>query len=415
MKVLHINQSDIEGGAAIAGYRLHQGLLAAGHDSKILAGTTKAKSDRVATIPRNKSLERNLLRFTWRAGLPYLAHVNSFSLPNHPFFQSADILNFHNLHTGYFSYLAISKLTQLKPAILTLHDMWSFTGHCAYSNECDRWKTGCGKCPDPTSYPSSARDATAIEWKLKNHTYAKSNITVVAPSKWLADQAKDSMLSRFPIHQIPYGIDTTIYQPLDRYQCRHALGLPTDKQILLFAAANTIDLRKGGDLLWKALEALPEATKQNTLLLILGAGDTQIPNIGIPAISMGYVESDRLKATIYSAADLFVFPTRADNLPLVLQESMACGTPMVSFKIGGVPDLVRPNITGYLAAPEDALDLRDGIVQLLNNRNLLSHMRQQCRSIALAEYSLERQCDCYIHLYESLLGEPSDRSLLPTP
>jgi glycosyltransferase involved in cell wall biosynthesis len=407
MKILHINQSDTNGGAAIAGYRLHQGLLTTGHDSKILAGYIKTKSDRVAEIPRNKTLERNLLRFTCRAGLSYLANINSFDIPKHPFFQSADVLNLHNLHTGYFNYLAISKLTQLKPAVFTLHDMWSFTGHCAYSNQCDRWKIGCGKCPDLDTYPSMVRDSSDIEWKLKNRTYAKSNLTIVAPSHWLADQAKSSMLSRFPVHHIPNGIDMSVFQALDRQQCRHALGLPQDKKILLFAAASISDTRKGGDLLWKALAALPNDIKQNVLLLILGADDSEIPDIGVPAIQMGYVESDRIKATIYSAADLFVFPTRADNLPLVLQESMACGTPMVSFDIGGVPDLVRPGTTGYLAAPEDALDLRDGIVKLLNDENLRSHMRTQCRSIALAEYSIELQVQRYTGLYEQALKESS--------
>jgi glycosyltransferase involved in cell wall biosynthesis len=117
------------------------------------------------------------------------------------------------------------------------------------------------------------------------------------------------------------------------------------------------------------------------------------------------VTSDRLKALIFSAADLFIFPTRADNLPLVLQESMACGTPMVSFKIGGVPDLVRPGITGYLAAAEDPEDFCNGIIQLLENHHLRETMGENCRSIALAEYSLEGQSDRYIQLYRSLLGE----------
>jgi glycosyltransferase involved in cell wall biosynthesis len=120
-------------------------------------------------------------------------------------------------------------------------------------------------------------------------------------------------------------------------------------------------------------------------------------------MNLGYISSDRLKSIAYSAADLFIFPTRADNLPLVLQESMACGTPMVSFKIGGVPDLVRPGITGYLAAPEDANDFRNGIVQLLEDKNLRDHMSQKCRAIAVAEYPLKLQAQLYIKLYHQTL------------
>ncbi len=416
MKVLHINQSDIDGGAAIAGYRLHQSLLTQGIESRQLVGYKKTNSKLVAQVPRSRHLERHIERITYRLGLNYLHHQTTNNIHTHDFYRQADILNFHNLHTGYFNYLAIDDLTAHKPAVLTLHDMWSFTGHCAYSYSCTKWQTGCGKCPDLGIYPGVQRDNTAIEWKLKNWVYSRSNLTIVAPSRWLVEQAEASMLKRFPIHHIPYGIDTTIYQPLDKTHCRAVLNLPQDKQILLFGAANLADIRKGSDLIHKALVNLPQPLKDNILIVTLGgSGEALSEAIGIPSLSLGYVASDRLKAIIFSAADLFILPTRADNLPLVLQESMACGTPMIAFKIGGVPDLVRPGITGYLASPEDPKDFRHGIIQLLENNNLREKMGENCRSIALAEYSLEQQRDRYIHLYQSLLGESSDRSLLPTP
>ncbi len=124
-------------------------------------------------------------------------------------------------------------------------------------------------------------------------------------------------------------------------------------------------------------------------------------------LNLGYVSSGRLKSIAFSAADLFVFPTRADNLPLILQESMACGTPMVSFKVGGVPDLVRHGITGYLATPEDASDLSGGIVQLLEDRELRERMSQNCRAIAVEEYPIKLQARKYIELYENLLKNQS--------
>jgi glycosyltransferase involved in cell wall biosynthesis len=163
--------------------------------------------------------------------------------------------------------------------------------------------------------------------------------------------------------------------------------------------------RLGGDLIHKALIDLPQSLKSNTILLTLGSGGESIgESIGIPTINLGYVTSDHLKAITYSAADRFIFPTRADNLPLVLQESMACGTPMVSFNIGGVPDLVRPGKTGYLAAPEDITDFRNGIIELLEDQALRHQMAENCRTIALAEYSIRQQTDRYIALYQGLLG-----------
>jgi glycosyltransferase involved in cell wall biosynthesis len=404
MKILHINQSDVGGGAAIAGYRLHQGLLEQGIDSKLLVGTVKLDSDRISTFPRKQRIEKQLFRITNRLGLNYINLVSSFDIPKHKFYQDADILNFHNLHTGYFNYLAIPRLTEAKPTFFTLHDMWSFTGHCAYSYDCDKWKIGCGKCPYPDTYPAIYRDNTRLEWKLKDWVYSKSNITIVAPSRWLTEQAKASMLNRFPIHHIPHGINTNAYQPLDPLLCRNLLGIPENKKVLLFGAESLKDSRKGGDLLLKALQMLPQSLKSETIILTFGSGgETIASQIDTPTINLGYVSSDRLKSLAFSAADLFIFPTRADNLPLVLQESMASGTPMVSFDIGGVSDLVRHNITGYLAKPEDTQDFSNGIVNLLEDDQLRQTMSQNCRKIALEEYNLERQAKRYIELYQEVL------------
>ena len=406
MNVLHINQSDISGGAAIAGYRLHKVLLAQDFDSHLLVGKTNISNPRITSVPRKHFLEKQLSRFTSSFGLNYINHISSFDIPKHLFYKNADILNFHNLHLDYFNYLAIPSLTKNKPAVLTLHDMWSFTGHCAYSYDCERWKNGCGKCPYPNTYPAVTTDNTSLEWKLKDWVYNHSNLNIVAPSHWMAEQARASILNRFPVHYIPNGIDTQAYQPLDSEQCRFVLGIPLDKKVLMFGAESLKDSRKGGDLLIKALSQLPESLKAETILLTLGHGSESLAQtVGMECLSLGYVSSDRLKSIAFSAADLFVFPTRADNLPLVLQESMACGTPMVSFKVGGVPDLVRPGITGYLASPEDTNDFSNGIIQLLQDNDERIRMSKNCRAIAVEEYTLETQAKKYISMYQEILNE----------
>jgi glycosyltransferase involved in cell wall biosynthesis len=412
MNVLHINQSDTAGGAAIAGYRLHQGLLDADIDSRLLVGNVKTDSDRVAQAPRY-SVRRNLLSrinnrllniSSDRLGLNYVNINGSFDILKHHFYENADILNFHNLHTGYFNYLLIPQLTQNKPAVFTLHDMWSLTGHCAYSLDCDRWKIGCGKCPYPNTYPEINHDNTWLEWKLKDWVYGRSDLTIVAPSNWLVEQSKASMLRRFPIHYIPNGINTTSYYPLDSLLSRQELGISQDKKVLLFGAESLSDPRKGGDLLLETLQRLPESLKSETILLTFGYGAEAIASaVGIPTLDLGYISSDRIKSFAYSAADLFIFPTRNDNLPLVLQESMACGTPMVSMNVGGVPDLVRHGITGYLASAEDVEDFCNGIVQLLEDKEKHRQMKMNCRQIAVEEYSIELQAQRYIDIYRQIM------------
>jgi glycosyltransferase involved in cell wall biosynthesis len=211
------------------------------------------------------------------------------------------------------------------------------------------------------------------------------------------------MLKRFPVYHIPYGLDTDAYKPLDTDECRHMLGIPRYKKVLMFMAKSLHSPVKGGDLLVSALRSLPESLKANLVLLLLGnEGQTLIKDIDIQTFDLGYVSSDRLKAMCYSAADLFVHPTRADAFGLVLLESMACGTPMVSYRVGGVTDLVRPGITGYLAQPGDVMDLSNGIIQLLEDEPLRDAMREKCRAIAVKEFPIELQVQRYIELYRQL-------------
>ena len=406
MNVLHINQSDITGGAAIAAYRLHQGLFRQNMQSRLLVDSSRINSDLVETISRRRHIEGMSSRIAFHLGLNYINLLSTARIPTHEFYIEADILNFHNLHGNYFNYLSIPKLVGSKPAVLTLHDMWSFTGHCAYSFKCERWRTGCGKCPDLDTYPAIARDNSALEWKLKDWVYSRSRLSIVTPSQWLSSLASQSLLSRYPIHTIPNGLDTQIYKPLDSQICRSALGLSEEKKVLLCAAQNFRDPRKGGDLILEALKHIPNSLKQAVVLLVLGEGSEIIEDaIDIPTVALGYLGGDLIKTIAYSAADIFVFPTRADNLPLVLQESMACGTPIVSFDVGGVPELVRPGITGLLAKAENAIDFSQKIVELIEDNSLRHYMSNQCRQIAVSEYSINLQAERYVSVYEGCIQD----------
>jgi glycosyltransferase involved in cell wall biosynthesis len=221
------------------------------------------------------------------------------------------------------------------------------------------------------------------------------------------------------------------------------MGEGTRPKVLMFAALKLDQYRKGGDLLLEALQGLPASLKTETIVLTIGqggdaideaagkvAGDTgkRTTFAGMQAIHLGYVSEERLKVAAYSAADLFLCPTRADNLPLVLLESMACGTPMIAFDVGGVRDLVRPGITGYLAQPESVTDFGRGIVQLLasdpsadrqrpadrqcpQTGPSLAQMRKQAREIAVQEYRRELQVQRYIELYHQIADNSNGRSL----
>lgn len=406
MKVIHLWQGDsgqYGGGGSVAMYRLHSSLLEAGIDSKILCKHKTTESPQVKVFQRSlssKIIEKILKQITLRLGLNDIHRLSYFKIKQQKAFLDANILHFHGFH-GFINYLALPALIRDKPAVFTMHDMWALTGHCSYSYDCERWKIGCGQCPYPDSHPAIKRDSTRIEWKLKDWTYSQLNLKIICPSKWMAEKAQQSpLINHFPIHHIPLGINTDIFQPLDTQQCRSQLGIPLDKKVLLFAAVNLSNYRKGGDLLIKALHNLPKSLKTETVLLVFGKETEMITDsIDIPVYHLGYLSDDRSKAVAYSAADLFLFPTRADVLGLVSIESQACGTPVVSFKVGGVSEHVRPGITGYLAEPENCQDFCNGIIQLLEDEDLRNQMSQHCRPITVQEYNSKLSAQRQIEMY----------------
>jgi glycosyltransferase involved in cell wall biosynthesis len=408
MNVLHVHGKDYPDGgfgSVVSMYRLHSGLRAAGIDSRLLANKRMLPSSEL--IPRAPRLERFIGRVTHRLGFNDIHCVGAFWIKKMPAYQQADLLNFHGIHGDFLSYLALPTLTADKPSVFTVRDMWPLTGHCAVPFDCERWKIGCGKCPYPDAPPAlpTRIDTTRAEWKLKDWVYRRSRLTVVTLSSRMTEQARQSMLARFPIRHIPNGVDTEAYQRLDPDLSRAALGVPPGKRVLVFAAGNLNRPYKGAIALIATLKLLPPALQREVVLLLVGDGGELLANaFPVQTLPLGYIGGIRLKSMAYSAADLCVLPTHGEGMPNVLLESMACSTPMVSFDVGGIPDLVRPGVTGYLARANDVGDLRDGIVHLLEDAPLRRAMGQRCREIAVAEYSAEREVRAYIDLYNEVLG-----------
>jgi glycosyltransferase involved in cell wall biosynthesis len=219
----------------------------------------------------------------------------------------------------------------------------------------------------------------------------------------LSGLAREGILGRFPVHTIPYGIDTEVYRPLDKANCRAALGLPQDKVILAFMSAHLGDARKGADLLLQMLQALPPAIKQKVVLCAIGRkAETWSEIDGVAAVQTGYLERDEEKIRCFAAADVVICTTRADNLPLVLLESLACGTPMLAFDVGGVVDLVRDGMTGFTAPANDVAGLATHLVTLIENSELRRTMAARCRLIAVQEYAAADIAKRYAELYASL-------------
>jgi glycosyltransferase involved in cell wall biosynthesis len=405
MKVLLMHNGDAGlGGGQVQLLRLTDGLKARDVDAKILCREpTLTDSIRMPARPR---AEKWLKRFTRRAGLNDIHMLSSYDIPKMQEFKDSDLIDLHCMHHETFSYMALPAICAAKPTVFTFHDMWPVAGHCHASLECTRWKTGCGQCPHLDVAPAVSRDATALEWKLKRRAYDASRFTIVVPSKWLHDMIGQSMLAGHEAHHIPHGIDTHLFKPMDKAMCRHILGIPDDKKVLIFGAESLARTLKGGDLLHAALKQLPESLKRETVLLAFGHMQaSSLEGIGIETIRLGYLSNNQLKIMALSAADVFVNPTRAESFSLVVLESMACATAVVAFAVGGVPDMVRPGVSGILAEPENAASLAQGIVSIFEDRDALEKMSRNCREIVEREYSLELYSRRYHELYQRVISQ----------
>ena len=425
MNVVHLATTD-RGGAAVAARRLHQGLLHLGVGSRMLVVTRTSAVESIDTIEPTangligrirRRIDRSRFAREWRA---YAAsqpsgqsYVTDDRVPGlHDLVAKLPEADVYHLHwvTGLVDPLPFfSQLRPDVPLVWTLHDMNTFTGGCHYSAGCDAFLKACGCCPQLGSH--AIDDHTARSHARKRRAYASlrpPTTRIVTPSQWLASEARQSsLLGRLQVEVIPYGLDVNVFSPKPRVIARQVLGLPADGPIIGFIADH-VDLRlKGLDLLYRALEELNGIP--NLTVAVIGGGFKPIPG-GARVAWLGRVEDERLMALALSAMDVFVVPSRADNLPNVMLEAMACGTPVVGFATGGIPDAVRPDETGLLAPAGDAPALGKALATILNDEPLRRRLAEGCRRAAEAEYALDVQATRYRDLYSRLISAAGDSS-----
>ena len=399
MKTLHINTSTLGGGAEAVMRSLCSVLPAIGIGATALAGYPAPGED---TFLRPNDRNGISAWCRWR-GLQYYDIQKSHLLPEHPKFNDADLLHLHNLHGNYFNYWSLPVITTQKPTVWTLHDMQAITGNCAYSLECERWTpdTRCGQCPHLNSYPSLYRDATQQLWHDKKTIYAHSTLTLVTPSLWLQRLVEKSMLGDQPLHCIPNGIDTGIFRHRNKAEARRRLGLP-ETGLLVGGCANggVANPWKGGQYVIDAALGLKKLFPALVFLNIgVKTAPAQLQHLEwvrhIP-----YVTSREELATLYAALDILLYPTLADNHPLVCIESLCCGTPVVGFATGGVPEIVRHGEDGLLVPTHDGAGLIQAAATLLQDPALRSRMGRDAAAGAAERFNLELFVKRYAKVYE---------------
>lgn len=395
--ILQVSTADSGGGAEGTAWELCQYFRRQGLDSLLAVGRKYREAAEVFELPRppadflagrmmqrlaewcrrreqHKPALRRLSRICerladpvrlreWWQGLEELHYPGTAALlqacPQKP-----DIIHCHNLHGYYFDLGFLPELSRQVPVVLNLHDAWLLTGHCSYFFQCQSWRHGCGNCPHLNTYPACRKDRTRENWQRKANIYKSSRLYVTAPSRWLLDQAKNSMLYADEYRLIPNSIDGSVFCPGDRLLSRKKLGLPADRPIVLFCAASKTSIFK--DRATMAETMLKVAAHKPEALFICIGSKAPLPALQrLQLLSVPYMQLPAMLADYYRAADVFVHTARAEAFGKTITEAMACATPVAATNIGGIPEQVLPGKTGLLAEPENAEAMTAAVLRIL--------------------------------------------------
>ncbi|MDI1303872.1 MAG: glycosyltransferase [bacterium] len=423
MKVLIVNTYD-KGGAANACKRLHYGLLLKEITSQILVRFKENnwnKSDVFVPMKntlldiKRKIVKRILKEFRLYRNKQHqflrerARGLELFSFPNsdcditeHDFYRECDIINLHWV-ANFLDFITFFEKNK-KPVVWTLHDMNPFTGGEHYLESF----LGIDEAGYPIKRNLSNEEINVADENLalKKEVLSKiSNLTVVAPSKWLAEEARKSeVFKNVQIHCIPNGLNTSIYSPRDKNYSRELLNLPKNKKIILFVSDSISNNRKGFVFLKRAFERLEDS---NLILCAIGSKKTDLVSIQ-NVLELGPIYDERLMSAAYSAADVFVIPSLMDNLPNTVLEALLCGTPVIGFPVGGIIDMIQDGENGFLAEDISVNSLVIALKNFLKNTNCFDI--NKIRQNAVEKYDESVQSQKYIDLFTTILKSSKDKN-----
>ena len=413
MKVLHLSTFDADSGAARGSLWLHHALRRRGVDSSMLVGRKKHADDTVLPLSGAgaRLAARLRMRFDEWPLRRYRKTDDSFWtigwLPTRTARMVAefapDIVHLHWIGAGFLPVQAMAQFPC--PIVWTLRDMWPVTGGCHYTAGCERYREGCGACPQLRS--DDAEDLSHAVWRRKRRHWQNLDLHLVPISRWLGDCIHTSPLLRdYPYEVIPNGLDTGLFTPVGKAAGRAAWQLPADRPIAVYGAVNaTTDPRKGFTELLTALKILGrDAATAHPLLVVFG--DLQpgaIPDFGVEVRYVGYIRDNLRLSQLYSAADVAVMPSLQEAFGKTLIEAMACATPVVAFGGGGPDDIIDHRVDGYLARPFEPEDLATGIAWSLAAVAEGRNLGGRARAKVMSAFDIDAVAGRYLALYRRIL------------
>jgi FkbM family methyltransferase len=401
LKVAQFNSGESKGGACRVSMDLSQWLIDNGCRVSKYVGNKDVGNPWVARI-LDDELDSRLKDVCQKAGLLDYHIQSTFNLLTDTGLSSHDLFHFHNLHGGYFNPFALALLARLKPSVWSLHDMQPLTGHCAHSFECDKWRTGCGQCPNLPIYPAILKDSTAELWRDKKNIYEAINIDLVTPSHWLKSKVEKSILGDKRVRVIPNGIDLNVFRPTEKKLARQLLKIPQDRLVLAFAASGGLtNPWKGGKYLYEAVKHL--STRYPDLLLLNIGGTVNIKDCRV--VTVPFITDKKDLAVVYSACDIFAYPAVAETFGLVVLEALTCGLPVVTFDTGGIPEIVEDGKNGIVAEYKNQSEFIKALELLIDNTKLRDQFSRYAAGNIRSMHSVEAMSSAYLNLYLELIYE----------
>jgi glycosyltransferase involved in cell wall biosynthesis len=387
-----------EGGAAVSASRLATSLRRAGESvTRIVARRGAAPDESTLAI-------RSALRVPTRLAIPSVVALArrirhrsaERRLASILRDQRPDVVSIHNLHnasTFGWSFRFVELAAAVAPVFVTLHDMWSFTGRCAYNGACRRFESECDAgCPTPGEYPAWPSRGIASEHRLRRAVLdAHPTITAIAPSRWIAAEARRGLWRTHSVEVVPYGVDLSIFRPMPRSVARQRLGIPQDVPVVLFAVHHFADKRKGSPFLVEVMRRM----SRPAAFLAMGSGARRLSGV----ILLGWIGPDEQKALVYNAADLMVHAATEDNLPNTVIEAIACGTPVAAFNAGGIGEIVRPGVSGWLSPEMSGAALAETVDAAVRSIAAGDDLRASARKHAEENYDSGREAQRYLELF----------------
>jgi glycosyltransferase involved in cell wall biosynthesis len=402
MTNLQVGDNDLLG-KRFNGHSLQLFLNSAGVISKQIVWKKYSDDKNTFEIEKtNPALYNGISKFNSGNSLQNIFFPDWITLTKNEHFLNADIVHFHLLHNASFNLSLLPLLTKLKPSVWTLHDPWALTGHCIHPFDCERWKIGCGDCPNLETEFRLKDDTSALNWEIKKDLVHNSEIDIIVASKWMLNLVENSpIFNKKNIHLVPFGLDLNLFKPQSSEDAKQSLGVTRGNIVIGFRASQW--KLKGLSYVKDTLNKL-RAKKPITLVTFNEKGLMDEFKNRYQVIDLGWVDDEIKLVQAYNATDIFLMPSLAEAFGMMAMETMACGKPSIVFDGTALTEVIHHPQGGIAVSKGNTDKLTSELEDLINNENKRKIIGENAFKLAQAYYNKDRYVNDIISIYKEVTG-----------